>query len=909
MLRISQGSSSGPLLIQQQQPLAASLSVWQEPAKPLSPLADMYDENVRGARALPGAAGDEAAKAFDDPIGLKTYTDAVGNIAGLMAGAAVPSLAATTEAPMLIRMAMSGGASAAGMAATEGVKNAISSDKEDPLQIAANIGGAAIIGAAMPPGFAALGKSASKLYRALPATIQETLARLPRSAQQVFDDIPQVQAAKDANMALTRGSAARDAFRAIVPEGQGQSDVGDIVWKRAISDARRAAAKLGKGPVEIQDDPTVAQAISDGVMNRLKLLPGGTAINATLQGVSKLRNLAVTNAADWMRNTWGDLGNTIAGQFTKTENLKDQLMGERWGWFKRELLDGFTRAERINWSEAAASREAPMNDKVAQAVQKFHLMRQQAFTDASGLGIREMVPPTHAVGQQELFSDVAKRAELLADPERDWIAVPLQYRQNYVPKFRDPAEIAQLGRAGSPLWRKGIDLLTQKYGMTAGEAEVQLAKMANGGPGGSWEFNHSFQFARDNFYDELGLSYEKDPMKWGPHWLDNLSGRLSRAQMWGPQDEEYTRLKGMLQEKGGDTNRLEGYWRAFIGHPQHDDFAEMARAVGAGLTISGLGPRVGVLQLMQLANPIAKFGYRRTMAGVAAALNDPEMRKFVEGTGALLPSSNMSWMGSDAGNMSTWWVQHMTGMPTTDRYVRVVSSIAAGLQAQEDAAILAQGGANFLPKARAAAERLTSLGLNPAEIGPEGLNMAQMKTAMLNGSNITQFSSHMSTMPMWWKTPQGRWIYKFRTFAKQQSTFIQNEVIGEARRGNFAPLARYVSAYAGLHEAASPILDFVSGVDRKEDMDAYEAAMDKLTSLTYAGMLGGFGDAINVARQSTAARVAGYLAGPAVGNLLQTGEAVANTVRTGDPAYVEQRAVRMVPLVGGWLERLLKESQ
>lgn len=877
-------------------------------------LTSEYDEMARGPSGYSAQARAEAKTALSNERDWEIYRNTSAAILGTAASALVPPF--NFGPSMLARSAASATTAASGTALYRGIHDPIAGSESDPT---ADIGISAAIGAALPPAAAgAVGlikKSASKFYQAL-GNLSETMGEnvLPRSIRRIAADAPTLMSARDRATAEMRGDAARAAFRELIPEGQTRETAGEVVFARAKAAARKAAFQYGRGPITMEADPELAMEMANSsIWDTINRTGWGHAALKAGSDVRELTRYWVRNTADYLKTNvekFKGLGPKLAQQFEMAELIGDQHIGEASTWAEDNIVRGLNKADRLHLDDVIRGKAVPKNEDIARRALNWRRLANSTFKQGNEVGLRQLVPPTHGRGQTELFDEVVQSSRELANPATDWQPAPLQYRENYAPAIRDRRAMRLLSTPGSKEREAALKHIVDTRKISPSKAAEILDNIT--GPRGAWEFDHSFQYAREDLLDELKIPFQRDPKIWMQQWANVTGRRLARAQVWGPQDELMEQQIGQLKDMGGDNRLLNSMYSAFIGHQQPFRGDELSKWAGTAMTVTALRPSVSILQHLQLSNTIAKFGFKNTIKALYLAANDPELARFVNRSGALLPSQNMSWIQDELHDVGTNWVK-LIGMQSQDKFERIIAAHAAGQAAVEHAENYVKlGGEGW--RARNIERQLLQLGIDPRAVQNQGgkLTMQQVQSAMLQGANEAQFPTHFTDMPAAWRTTAlGKWSFKFRTFIKQQTNYINKSLLAEARHGNVAPLARYLGTYGGLYAMAQPLLDFVNGTTREEGMDTYEAAMDKLQTYAYAGMLGGYGDAINLVRNSTAGRVAGTLFGPFIGNTLLDLEGVHQSITNEDwgpssPAAL--RAYSHVPLVGGQLRRYAQEN-
>jgi hypothetical protein len=238
-------------------------------------------------------------------------------------------------------------------------------------------------------------------------------------------------------------------------------------------------------------------------------------------------------------------------------------------------------------------------------------------------------------------------------------------------------------------------------------------------------------------------------------------------------------------------------------------------------------------------------------------------------------------------SISSRW-SNIIGLEPLDRSNRLVSALAGKFRAQELAA-------KYVGKQTALRTRqLEQLGLGPQQVLAQGgkLTDDQLKTAALNAANDTQFASTVLDLPSMRNTPQGQFIYLFKSFSMQQGRFVKDLAKEAIRGGNPGPLLRYaatLATYGALAgEAVADVRSVIRHKDRPDDLrERY------LEDITFAGGVGMFSDVLNSMSRGREA-FASFIMGPAFGEFTQTLPEAWQAV-AGDPEGLMRHGISRNP--------------
>lgn len=177
----------------------------------------------------------------------------------------------------------------------------------------------------------------------------------------------------------------------------------------------------------------------------------------------------------------------------------------------------------------------------------------------------------------------------------------------------------------------------------------------------------------------------------------------------------------------------------------------------------------------------------------------------------------------------------------------------------------------------------------------------------------TQFLGRRYRRSEFFNTPLGSVVGQFKTFAVNAGRMLKQNVLDEARHGNFAPLARVAVLFPLVGEGVQDVKAILRGSERPDHPLA--RALDNVMAVGGLGLTADLMQA--VARRGNAGALA-WLAGPAFTDASQAMErlyGLGSALSEGDEDKVGQRArslgrlgMRQVPFVGPTLEQATRED-
>lgn len=831
-----------------------------------APVLDVFEPQTPLTEKLFGPVETPQSRAADTALKLSP----------LLAGFGAGSLATRAGAPLAARgmgMLVDVLSGAAGGAAGGAASAAVGDEPIAPAAVTGGLLGAG--GGALVGGITGAGRRLAAQWAARPGK-----NAMPNIVD-LDNTVPFVSPAQTVREA--RAGAARSEFRKHIPEGPFARDLkqtNPALWARATSEARKAAMRVAPGakPDELFQEQDFLQQLSD----RAFRINSPSHRRGVLDNIRSLWGKYVTRLATTLRRDpdFGRFGGKFADIIARTTQLAERYEGLMHQRVLNPMWKGATPADELAVDKLARGESVKASPTAMAIFKRWREIADDAFEQLSGQGVMEQVSETHPAA-------VAAGGKT---------TVPIQRRTNYAPTYRDHGAMAKLAKNGPQRAAFIQDMVRKGEADTVEEGarllDELLSKDRSGDP---LHIRGAFQHERELTFD---LPRETNARKWSERWAHELSRRLASARVAGGQDEAVKEIFKAMREEGlhRGADRFENLWRNFIGRPGHDvrsvmPLARRARDINA---IALLGPRTGLLQMMQLANPAARMGIKRTMEGIAAIMRNPELRGAADEVGALLPSQQLLHSDEPVSRVGDLWLNWMTQMPRGDRGARTISALAGGISAkqwaQEYFELATGAGAGSVPRAgvggalkyvgiRNPAERMQilrrrleeTLGI-PADrvMALQGqLGDEELATAMRAGSHNTQFGSSYLDLPEGRRTPEGQFLYQLKTFSKQQTPFF-TKLVSDATKGDTGPLTRYLLTYPTLYVAAKPILDFLSVKDAVDEADeeTMEQVKHTLMGALQTGMFGGMGDFINQMAASDPARGASYVLGPAAGQAL-----------------------------------------
>jgi len=368
--------------------------------------------------------------------------------------------------------------------------------------------------------------------------------------------------------------------------------------------------------------------------------------------------------------------------------------------------------------------------------------------------------------------------------------------------------------------------------------------------------------------------YYKDKQAY-TSYLQSAAQNIAEARHFGTDNEIANKLIDNIRINGGDNEAAQKALENYLREADRGRLSKPLQAVRGTYGALTLG-KAAISHAGQTSNTAVEAGIARTLKGWGEYISqNKEGRSFIDKTGVTNPQELHSYREQLT---SFKGIKGKLTAPGLNKIMKINRSVTA---------LAGRAYGNHLAETGNVA-KLRELGVT-GDIG-EKLTESQQIEAARGLVDHTMFSGSRSTTPILAETAAGKTIGQFRTaYAYKQTGFIYNQVVKEARKGNLAPLARYLTVSAAIGAGTVAIKNKISG--RKEGPGGI--AMDA------AAALGGLpGEAASelirygIGHHNLTGAVAGELA-PLAGEGLNTLEAIDKGGKSA-----ERYALKKIPYVG-----------
>jgi hypothetical protein len=299
---------------------------------------------------------------------------------------------------------------------------------------------------------------------------------------------------------------------------------------------------------------------------------------------------------------------------------------------------------------------------------------------------------------------------------------------------------------------------------------------------------------------EINLpGFIRDPKVYAKKYAESIAKRFTEVEHFGAKDSKAAEYINKIAQEGGDYGEAQRIFDFTTkGAPQN-------KAVSA-VTQFNLATQLdlsAITNATQSLNTASKAGIVNTVKGAAKGFTK-EGKKIANEAGVYDNLVNIQEQGVDLHRVVKavlWPFQQV------ENFNRRTAANTGVIRAQQ---LAEKEMTDYTMRA------LKDLGIDPTSIKNGKLSKDQLLSAAYELTRRTQFKVNPVDVPPAWKTPVGRLATQFQSFSFMQTKFIRDEILGEAKKGNFAPIARFIPlAIAGSY-AANYARNFVTGRDPKE---------------------------------------------------------------------------------------------
>lgn len=349
--------------------------------------------------------------------------------------------------------------------------------------------------------------------------------------------------------------------------------------------------------------------------------------------------------------------------------------------------------------------------------------------------------------------------------------------------------------------------------------------------------------------------YRTDPGVFFEH-VNEMARRLAEAEHFGPNGEKVQGLLNRLDPEERGSSMGDRAWAQAVidrmrgvsqGSGKASDISSAVRSLQSATSLV-LSP---IQQTTSLAQTAGVAGIRPTVRALRDTLWNPNVTPEGRGMRAAADRVRKSFQKAKLDAAETGALFTNLGGELSDLYGTLAGQAPEGGSLGSRAGRLASKtpwlkGAQFIDQAQRIVAAKTAEHFIPqmvkeaqggsakAQRGLAWLNVdwknwtgspEQMAGAAKAVADKTQYRVGMSQLPGWASTPLGKAAFQFQSFGYQHARFM-GHVLGEAARGNAAPLARWAATAYVLGLGANESRNLIKGVSNEEKPESVAKGLE-----------------------------------------------------------------------------------
>lgn len=583
----------------------------------------------------------------------------------------------------------------------------------------------------------------------------------------------------------------------------------------------------------------------------------------------------------------GKWGNVLADKIEELMYLRDRKSGPIVNDLNK-LFNKMSKEELNNFVDAAQGEKA-MSPLVSEAVKVWDKYRSDVAVRAQ---------------QKQLTIRMADGSNKPWQPREDYFPRYIDFREvmnnrdyleNAIAHIRDveAKKMAGQSKTTHPEWTDNQAYNDAYKNFTNMDAYKKLQAMAKNS---RHRLSGSLEHAREyNF-----TSYERDPRIVTSKYILDSERRLAEVDIFGKNDEVaqdiFNKIDADSYKGKGESDAVnaEGIFKRIVGDISEKEMVLREKlqplTTFQVLTKMTLSP---ISNAFQTTNSITRLGFKNFAKEFVKFFKDKEAsRDWGMDSGSVMTQTIAEYM--DVNNLGYWYLKKL-GFSQIEMFNRILTANMAKSYALDMFARLKKN--PYDAKALKEFKRLKVDDTVLKESIANGeLNMAALKEVSQRLTAETQFRGTAYDLNPNWTTPVGRVLTQFKSFAYNQSRFVYENVLKEARRGNFAPLIRIAVAGGISGEILKDLKDLIRNKPQRElPTDTKELLFRAAENVTVLGMGGLYVDMLQSANSKGGQiALADFFMGPTGADVVD----ITGDVLSGRPDSLAKDLTGKIPFVG-----------
>lgn len=336
--------------------------------------------------------------------------------------------------------------------------------------------------------------------------------------------------------------------------------------------------------------------------------------------------------------------------------------------------------------------------------------------------------------------------------------------------------------------------------------------------------------------------YDVDPVRIVTRHYSGAAKRFGEVDAFGRNGEIASKLiSGIAEETGAkDAANITRKLNLITGAERPSELLSGASKVIRNLeAASKLGLAV-VVNATQSLNTSAVTGMQNTARAFMEAFTK-EGKDFAFKSGSIFNEFTQAMYGVSDDGITAKMANEVlgrTGFTAMEKNNRVIAAIAGKHFAEEQARKLIAGEGKTISAVKAG-EALRKMGIRPEKVlASKGLVDDDLLQAARSVTTRTQFRARIQDSPEWAISPVGKVFNQFKNFTENQWKFLREELVNEAKQGNWAPIMRYAALAPIAGEGQKRLKAMITGKEPINLGDTFvERLIDDAASVGALGLL------------------------------------------------------------------------
>ena len=403
--------------------------------------------------------------------------------------------------------------------------------------------------------------------------------------------------------------------------------------------------------------------------------------------------------------------------------------------------------------------------------------------------------------------------------------------------------------------------------------------------------------------------WDQDPERVLKKYFDGSYKRLNLAEQFGSDYKRADELATAIGQAGGGDrgmNFAREYIDRITGREIQGVFNQSLRPVRSAAMNFMVASKLGQAVIANASQPILSFissDAKSFVRGVREAFTT-NGKEFAGMTGSALDSTMAQIVHDLGGTRLGQTVLQGTGFNKVEKFNRVLAANIGKNYAENTWQKLQYALNTDGVRVDFYKRELTRLNIDPIEALSRGrLTDDDLYKAGQKFTKRTQFSTGPQDLPMEATSELGKFAFQFKTFSFKAGQYMKDEILTEAKRGNYKPLMKAAMVMPLSGEIVNDVQALINGRTRSDNI--VERIADDVASV------GGLSLAYSMAKalEFGPSAITGMLLGPAFSEALRATYNTYSLLMKQNPQPIMKQGIGAIPVVGPMVANRLFPSK